>query len=268
MREHPEDLHQVFHLPVHPNHRHDHRVGKIRRTRRGRGRRESLARTELRASQRQLRPEFRLLLDVMEQAVFGLDRNGCVVLTNRKADLIAASGDGLRMVSKRLAAASDAQRAALNSLIRNCLEEGDAASSSKHLNLRRISELTPYSALHLTLLPVNAASVIDQHELALLIIVTDLALEPLPRATALCRLFSLTPTEGRVSDLLLQGLNAVTIASRLRVTEGTARGYVKSILAKTGTRRQSELMRLMLSLPGTYRAGSEGSGRTALLAGR
>jgi DNA-binding CsgD family transcriptional regulator len=36
----------------------------------------------------------------------------------------------------------------------------------------------------------------------------------------------------------------------MRITLATARFQLKRVLAKTGTHRQSELMRLMLSLPG------------------
>jgi DNA-binding CsgD family transcriptional regulator len=39
------------------------------------------------------------------------------------------------------------------------------------------------------------------------------------------------------------------VANGLSLTLETARFHTKRVLAKTGTRRQTELMRLMLSLP-------------------
>ena len=63
-------------------------------------------------------------------------------------------------------------------------------------------------------------------------------------------LYALTPTESRLADLLLGGLEVRDIAHRLTITLGTARFHLKRVLVKTGTRRQTELMRLMLSLPG------------------
>jgi DNA-binding CsgD family transcriptional regulator len=64
------------------------------------------------------------------------------------------------------------------------------------------------------------------------------------------QLYALTPTEARLADLLLQGLDVREAADQMQTTLETTRFHVKRVLAKTGTRRQTELMRLMLSLPG------------------
>jgi DNA-binding CsgD family transcriptional regulator len=63
-------------------------------------------------------------------------------------------------------------------------------------------------------------------------------------------LYRLTPTESRLADLLLEGFDVREIADRMRITLETGRFHLKRVLAKTGTRRQVELIRLMLSLPG------------------
>jgi DNA-binding CsgD family transcriptional regulator len=63
------------------------------------------------------------------------------------------------------------------------------------------------------------------------------------------QLYGVTPTEARLADLLLEGLEVRDIANRLTMTLETARFHLKRVLAKTGARRQTELMRLMLSLP-------------------
>ena len=72
---------------------------------------------------------------------------------------------------------------------------------------------------------------------------------PASRALALASLYRLTPAECRLTDLLLQGLAVAEAAPRMCITAGTARFMLKTILAKTGTHRQSELMRSLLSLP-------------------
>jgi DNA-binding CsgD family transcriptional regulator len=64
------------------------------------------------------------------------------------------------------------------------------------------------------------------------------------------QLYGLTPAEARVANLLLEGLEVREAAERLGITLETARFHLKRVLAKTGTRRQTELLRLMLSLPG------------------
>ena len=63
-------------------------------------------------------------------------------------------------------------------------------------------------------------------------------------------LYGLTPRESRLADLLLEGLDVRGIAERLDITIETVRFHMKRVLAKTGTRRQTELSQLMLSLPG------------------
>jgi DNA-binding CsgD family transcriptional regulator len=83
-----------------------------------------------------------------------------------------------------------------------------------------------------------------------LVLISDPSVSPKSRAAFMRMLYGLTPTESRLADLLLQGFEVREAADRLRTTLETARFHLKRVLAKTGTRRQSELMRLMLSLPG------------------
>jgi len=64
------------------------------------------------------------------------------------------------------------------------------------------------------------------------------------------QLYGLTPTEARLADLLMEGLEVREIAERAGTTLETARVHLKRVLSKTGARRQMELVRLMLSLPG------------------
>jgi DNA-binding CsgD family transcriptional regulator len=47
----------------------------------------------------------------------------------------------------------------------------------------------------------------------------------------------------------LEGLDVAAAAGRMRVALGTARFMLKSVFHKTGTHRQSELMRFLLGLP-------------------
>jgi DNA-binding CsgD family transcriptional regulator len=63
-------------------------------------------------------------------------------------------------------------------------------------------------------------------------------------------LYSLSPVESRLADLLIQGLELREAADHLRVTTETARFHLKRVLKKTRTHRQANLIRLMLSLPG------------------
>lgn len=58
-----------------------------------------------------------------------------------------------------------------------------------------------------------------------------------------------------MADLLSAGSGVGEAAASIEKTPETARFYVKRVLVKTGTYRQSELMRLRLALPGQPEVG-------------
>ena len=63
------------------------------------------------------------------------------------------------------------------------------------------------------------------------------------------RLWGLTATEAAVAMKLADGCNVSEIAQQLGIASGTVRWHVKHVFAKTGTRRQAELVKtLMLSV--------------------
>lgn len=59
------------------------------------------------------------------------------------------------------------------------------------------------------------------------------------------RRFGLTAAESRLAAQLLRGLRVSDAAVELGVTPNTARSYLKNIFAKTGARRQADLLRLL-----------------------
>jgi DNA-binding CsgD family transcriptional regulator len=61
------------------------------------------------------------------------------------------------------------------------------------------------------------------------------------------RLFDLTPSERRVLGLLLADRSPREIAGELQIAVTTVRTHLQSLFAKTGTRRQSELVALAWS---------------------
>jgi DNA-binding CsgD family transcriptional regulator len=66
--------------------------------------------------------------------------------------------------------------------------------------------------------------------------------------------YGFTHGEARLADLLTADLTLTEAAAELGITESTARTVLKRILAKTGTRRQASLVRLLLSGPAQLRA--------------
>ena len=82
-----------------------------------------------------------------------------------------------------------------------------------------------------------------------MIVMVDLNLPLLPSAAILATAFSLTRAEAQMAADLAAGKSLRAIAQRRKVTIMTMRAHLKSVLAKTRTHRQAELVALLSRLP-------------------
>lgn len=80
------------------------------------------------------------------------------------------------------------------------------------------------------------------------LLLNDLEQRQVPPEEALKDLLRLTEAEARLCVLMSSGLSLAEAGERLAITEGTARQRLKSIFHKTDTKRQSELIALLLKL--------------------
>lgn len=65
------------------------------------------------------------------------------------------------------------------------------------------------------------------------------------------QLFGLSPAEARLAQLLADGLSTEEAALQLGVSRNTVRSQLQAVFAKTGTNRQGDLVRLLLSSAAT-----------------
>jgi DNA-binding CsgD family transcriptional regulator len=70
--------------------------------------------------------------------------------------------------------------------------------------------------------------------------------------------YGLTTQEARLAALLVGDYTLAQAAEQLGITQNTARTVLKRVLAKTGTRRQASLVRLLLAGPAQIRPGKPG----------
>lgn len=70
-------------------------------------------------------------------------------------------------------------------------------------------------------------------------------------------LYGLTPAEERLASLLAGGATLAEAAENLSIRMSTARGVLKSVFSKTGTRRQASLVSLILAAPGQLRGATQ-----------
>jgi DNA-binding CsgD family transcriptional regulator len=75
------------------------------------------------------------------------------------------------------------------------------------------------------------------------LVMVDLSVEP--NATALQKLFNLTPAEASLAVKISRGKTPAAIARSNGVTIATVRSQLKAVFAKTNTRRQAELVGLL-----------------------
>lgn len=86
-----------------------------------------------------------------------------------------------------------------------------------------------------------------------ILVLTKASSSPTQATSLLQSLFDLTPTEALLAARIAAGMTAESIATADRKTIGTVRNQLKSVLAKTGCRRQVDLARMLAQLvPGGF----------------
>jgi len=200
------------------------------------------------ASTRRLAGELATVLDRSPHGLFVLSDDGCVRHVNRVGERLVAETNGLRQAGGRLTAVNNADARRLAALI-------GAAGSSE--NDRRaggsMALATPgrTAPLSITVAPVRSerlAPVYRGH--SILVCVTDLEANVTLPEQKLRDLFSLTRAEARLALAIFEGLSSSEAAVSFGVSPNTARVQLGRIFEKTGTNRQSDLVRLMMRAVG------------------
>ena len=193
------------------------------------------------------------VLDRLPMGVLLLDRGGRALFSNQQARRIFARNDGLIVDRDGLcrAARSD-ESAILERLIDEAVRTGDGqvAGAGGAARVSRPSGLRPLTVLVGPLgqnrFDLGAATPVAA------VFLSDPEDKPETPAGLLQRLYGLTAMEARLASALLAGATVKDAAAALEIAEGTAREYLKAIFRKTGTRRQSELMTLVLTGPAAF----------------
>jgi DNA-binding CsgD family transcriptional regulator len=189
-------------------------------------------------------------LDRVSLGVLLVDSAARVIVANKSAERILSANDGLRATSQGLTAASSGETSSLRALIRGAAAaaSGSSTANGGEISLPRPSQRRPLSVLVAPLrLPDDAAFRIARPLAAVFVSDPDQTSETAP--DVLRRLYRLTPAEARLASLLVAGRTLAEAAEMLGVTVLTARTVVKRVFQKTETRRQSDLVRLLLTGP-------------------
>ena len=188
----------------------------------------------------------RLALDFIDVGVVLLDAQRQVLLANQRAERVFCDNDGITLRMGNLCASGSAvldQR--LQTALHKITEGATAAAPTRvsRICIDRFSDAPPY-VISAWSLAGEESSERTFGPCALVIIAdTDTPFTNMTDALQDC--FDLSPAEARVAELIAQGHKGENIANRLNLRQSTVRQYTKSILAKTGTNRQAQLVRIL-----------------------
>jgi DNA-binding CsgD family transcriptional regulator/PAS domain-containing protein len=190
-------------------------------------------------------------LDSTSQGVLIVDAKARVLFANRACD--GAFADGLRLNDGMLCGGSLSETASLHLAIAASAQDGASDTCGSVC----ISRGGSRSALSLRVIPLRSeAEAIARQNRAAIVFVTDPDHTVLPDDQQLQKKFGLTPAEIALVYELVGGSSLQTAADRLSIRIATARTHLHRIFAKTGTTRQAELMRLMLTSEHWARPGT------------
>jgi len=197
--------------------------------------------------------------DHLTRGIFTVDASGRLLWCNRIGESIYGEDDGLTIQRGALTAACPSETQRLQRLLAGALHSGNGngtASStgsgqaaSDALLISRPSGRQPYIVL---VSPLGAAQRLpDDRGPAVVVFVSDPERAPALPAARLSRLYGLTPAEAQLMLHLAGGQELKHIAAASQRTMNTMRTQLKQVFHKTGTRRQSQLVRLVLQAEGT-----------------
>jgi DNA-binding CsgD family transcriptional regulator len=182
--------------------------------------------------------------DQIDAGIAIVDRELRPIAINQRLEQVLIRHDGLVLARRALTASDRASAGALNEMVWRAASDDLRVASARTMLLRRPSARPPWSVTVRRLDPGH--SQVDTGLVVLL--VEDLMRAPGQIEPVLISAFGLTPREATLAAALARGENLADAAETLNITLGTARHYLKTIFAKTHTRRQAELVGLILRL--------------------
>jgi DNA-binding CsgD family transcriptional regulator/PAS domain-containing protein len=182
-------------------------------------------------------------LDLSETGIILIDAAARILFVNGAAEDLLQRGDGISRSHGMLRATNltDAVnfQAALSHVSANPTTAGSI--SAPLLTFRRVSEV----AIVASLLPARIGGPDDAY--GAMVYLVDPTINNDQALSPLCRLYGLSPAETALACRLAAGDTLAAAAEKLHVKEQTARSYLKQIFLKTGVKRQTELIVMMLS---------------------
>jgi DNA-binding CsgD family transcriptional regulator len=191
--------------------------------------------------------EMETALDHLNAALVLVDATAKVLFANKKARVLLDCRDGLLFDRGELNTQSVLEGAALRSTLIHAAKAGagEAAPKARPMLISRDQK----RPLQVVAVPCRPETLGVSMRAAAVVFITDPDDKPTARPETLRLLFGLTRAEIKLALLLLEGRSLSEAAELNDVQRETVRSQLKSIFRKTSTRRQSDLMGMLVRLP-------------------
>lgn len=172
------------------------------------------------------------------------------VYINPLAEAILQEHPAINLRNEMINAANDEENRMLRRLIYSAVnqhEDVDARGGS--IGLHHPEKATPLPVMITPLYHSDFLGQDNVHHVTAAMYITDPEKSISVSPEVLSDIFSLTPKESAIAVALTNGLSVEEISQINGTTLNTVRSQIKAIFRKTGTNRQTELVRILLSGP-------------------
>ena len=177
-------------------------------------------------------------LNAMHLPAVALDQHGFVADANAAAD--AVFDQNIKIKDKRLFIRDPDARTLLKGTI-DQLKDLPRLAPFEPVIVPRTDKLP----VIVRIWPFNGPAHPPGQDVRALLTFNALGPRPGPPAAILAKTFRLTPSEAKLACIIARGAPPYIAARELKISRETARNQLKSVFAKTGTHRQSELVALL-----------------------
>jgi len=186
-------------------------------------------------------------IDRLKFGVIFLDERLNIVQANCFAEGLIRTADGLHVKAGTIGATHRTDGKKLLEVIQSALEvnRGKSEDISCTASIRRPSGKRPFCVIAIPL--PHRPNLFLASSSAVVLFISDPEQEPIVAIECLRHRYGLTATEAKLAQYLTRGDALREAAEQAGLSYETARWYLKIIFQKTCTRRQPELVRLLLS---------------------
>jgi DNA-binding CsgD family transcriptional regulator len=183
-------------------------------------------------------------IDQLAAGAIFTDRDGRIIETNQTGEQILLAGDGLTIRNGQISTRRSFETAKLARLIVDAAAAGGSVPSAGCMLIARDDGRPPHVV---RVAPAGGGLTGGDLPMAMLVISTPD--ERRVSQAELAELYGLSPAEGRIALALARGKRLTELAGEFGVEITTLRSQLSSILTKCGVERQSDLVRLISTIP-------------------